>query len=246
MRAIATELRLSAYAAAALGDDIRGEVLKTLCTSLGMDPRDALVALTRAQILISAGNDQFRWPHALLQEHLLERLHERKDASAIYRLASNALAKHPAVGSRRIMKHRVANLLRAGDDDTAAKLMFDFIRGSWRRGRDTAATLRDLKMLEGRLHGANEGEGALWRAEALRYIGKISEARTEADKALHAFQQVGDVANSASAMRLLGNIASDLGPARAGSCSGREGPRHVREARRRRGPRASRGGAGRD
>jgi hypothetical protein len=210
VRAISTELRLSAYAAAALGDDIRGEVLKTLCASLGMDPRDALVALTRAQILLAAGNDQFRWPHALLQEHLLERLHERKDAPAIYRLAANALARHPAVGSRRIMKHRVANLLKAGDDDTAAKLMFDFIRGSWRRGRDTAATLRDLQMLEGRLHGANAGEGALWRAEALRYIGKIAEARAEAEKARRAFEFAGDVASTASALRLLGNIASDL------------------------------------
>jgi serine/threonine protein kinase len=210
VRALATELRLSAYAAAALGDDIRGEVLKTLCASLGMDPRDALVALTRAQILLAAGNDQFRWPHALLQEHLLERLHERKDAPAIYRLAANALARHPAVGSRRIMKHRVQNLLKAGDDDTAAKLMFDFIRGSWRRGRDTAATLRDLQLLEGRLHGANAGEGALWRAEALRYIGKVPEARAEAEKARRAFEQAGDTASVASALRLLGNIASDL------------------------------------
>ena len=210
VRAIPTELRLCAYAAAALGDDIRGDVLKALCASLGMDPRDALVALTRAQILLAAGNDQFRWPHALLQEHLLERLHERKDAPSIYRLAASALARHPAVGSRRIMKHRVANLLRAGDDDIAAKLMFDFIRGSWRRGRDTAATLRDLKMLEGRLHGANAGEGALWRAEALRYIGRIAEARAEAENALRAFEQAEDQANAASALRLLGNIASDL------------------------------------
>jgi hypothetical protein len=210
VRAIPTELRLSAYAAAALGDDIRGEVLKTLCASLGMDPRDALVALTRAQILLAAGNDQFRWPHALLQEHLLERLQERNDAPAIYRLAANALAKHPAVGSRRIMKHRVQNLIKAGDDDTAAKLMFDFIRGSWRRGRDTTATLRDLEMLEGHLHGSNAGEGALWRAEALRYIGKMAEARAEAEKARRMFQQAGDDANEAGAMRLLGNIASDL------------------------------------
>ena len=37
-------------------------------------PRDAMVALTRAQILLASGNDQFRWPHALLQEHLLGRL----------------------------------------------------------------------------------------------------------------------------------------------------------------------------
>jgi len=46
---------------------------------------------------------------------------ERNDAPAIYRLAANALAKHPAVGSRRIMKHRVTNLLKAGDDDAAAR-----------------------------------------------------------------------------------------------------------------------------
>jgi hypothetical protein len=211
VRAIPTELRLSAYAAAALGDDVRGEVLKTLCASLGMDPRDALVALTRAQILLAAGNDQFRWPHALLQEHLLERLQERSDAPAIYRLAANALAKHPAVGSRRIMKHRVANLLKAGDDDTAAKLMFDFIRGSWRRGRDTAATLRDLQMLSGRLHGANAAEASLWRAESMRYIGKLDEARADAESARRAFAQAGDIASEANALRLLGHIASDLG-----------------------------------
>ncbi|MDP8999276.1 MAG: protein kinase [Myxococcota bacterium] len=210
VRAIPTELRLSAYAAAALGDDVRGEVLRVLCASLGMVARDALVALTRAQILLAVGNDQFRWPHALLQEHLLERLNERNDAPAIYRLAAHALGKHPAVGSRRTMKHRVSNLLKAGDDDTAAKLLFDFIRGSWRRGRDTAATLRDLEMLQGRLHGANAAEGGLWRAEALRYIGRLDEARTQAENARRAFAHAGDVANEAGALRLLGHIASDL------------------------------------
>ena len=210
VRAIPTELRLSAYAAAALGDDIRGDVLKTLCASLGMDPRDALVALTRAQILLAAGNDQFRWPHALLQEHLLDRLQERNDAPAIYRLAANALARHPAVGSRRIMKHRVQNLLKAKDDDAAAKLMFDFIRGSWRRGRDTAATLRDLELLDGRLSGSTAAEGAMWRGEALRYAGKLEAARGEAENAHQAFVQAGDEANIAAALRLRGNIASDL------------------------------------
>ncbi len=209
VRAIPTELRLSAYAAAALGDDVRGDVLKTLCAALGMDPRDALVALTRAQILLAAGNDQFRWPHALLQEHLIERLQERNDAPAVYRLAANALARHPAVGSRRIMKHRVQNLLKAGDDDTAARLMFDFIRGSWRRGRDTAATLRDLELLEGHLAGSHLAEGAFWRGEALRYIGRLDEARAEADKALEAFRRAGNTGSEASALRLLGNIASD-------------------------------------
>jgi len=211
VRAIPTELRLSAYSAAALGADVRGDVLKMLCASLGMDPRDALVALTRAQILLAAGDDQFHWPHALLQEHLIERLNERNDAPAVYRLAANALAKHPAVGSRRIMKHRVANLLKAGDDEMAAKLMFDFIRASWRRGRDTAATLRDLEMLQGRLHGANAAEAALWRAESLRYMGRLDEARAEAESARGAFEHAGDAVNGANAMRLLAHIASDLG-----------------------------------
>ncbi len=211
LRAVATELRLSAYAAAALGEDIRGNVLKSLVSSLGMDARDALSALTRAQILLPAGNDQFRWPHALLQEHLMQRLHERSDAPAIFRLAANALAKHPAVGSRRIMKHRVMNLLRAGDDDIAAALMFRFIAGAWTRGRDTAATLRDLQLLEGRVSGPAAAEYARWRAEALRHIGRLEEARDQGELARRAFAEGGDAASEAHALRLLGHIASDLG-----------------------------------
>jgi len=211
LRAVPTELRLAAYAAASIGDDIRGNVLKSLISALGMDPRDAMSALTRAQILLPAGNDQFRWPHALLQEHLMQRLHERNDAPAIFRLAANALAKHPAVGSRRIMKHRVTNLLRAGDDDIAAQLMFQFIAGSWRRGRDTAATLRDLELLDGRVTGHVAAEYSLWRAEALRHIGRLEDARDHAEIAKRAFDQSGDAARVAHSLRLLGHIASDLG-----------------------------------
>ncbi len=211
LRAVPTELRLSAYAAAALGEDIRGEVLKTLIGALGMDPRDAMVELTRGQILLASGNDQFRWPHALLLEHLLVRLHERKDAPAIFRLAANALAKHPAVGSRRIMKHRVQNLLRAGDDDVAASLMFRFIEGSWRRGRDTTATLRDLELLDGHVTGVAAAEYAYWRAEALRHTGKLEEAREQAQNARKAFEQAQDFGREAHALRLLGHIDSDVG-----------------------------------
>jgi hypothetical protein len=211
LRAVPTELRLSAYAAAALGEDIRGNVLKSLVASLGMDAREAMNALTRAQILLPSGTDQFRWPHALLQEHLMQRLHERNDAPAIFRLAANALAKHPAVGSRRIMKHRVTNLLRAGDDDIAATLMFRFIAGSWRRGRDTAATLRDLQLLDGRVTGPAAAEHARWRAEALRHIGRLAEAKDQADLARRSFAEAGDAVNGAHALRLLGHIASDLG-----------------------------------
>lgn len=211
LRAVSTNLRLAAYAAAALGEDIRGGVLKALVGSLGMNARDALVALTRAQILIASGTDQFRWPHALLLEHLLTRLQERNDAPAIFRLAAGALAKHPAVGSRRIMKHRVTNLLRAGDDEPAARLMFSFIEGAWRRGRDTAATLRDLKLLDGRVHGPAAAEYSYWRAEALRHIGRLEEARQEAEVARAAFTQAGESAKAAQAQRLLGHLASDVG-----------------------------------
>ncbi len=209
--AVSSELRLSAYAAAALGEDIRGEVLKPLVSSLGLSPHDVLVALTGAQIILAVGNDQFRWPHALLQEHLLERLQDRGDATTIFRVAADALAKHPAVGSRRIMKHRVANLLRAGDDDAAAELMFQFIEGGWRRGRDTAATLADLELLDGHVRGHAAAQYSFWRAEALRHVGRLAEARSHAEKAKIAFESAGDTTKAAHALRLLGHIASDVG-----------------------------------
>ncbi len=211
IRAIPIDLRLAAYATAALGDDVRGEVLRALIAALGMEVNSALIVLTRAQILLAGQHDQFRWPHALLQEHLLERLNERPDSPAIYRLAATALAKHPAAWSRRIMKHRVTNFLKAGDDEPAARLMFEFIRASWARGRDTAATLRDLEMLKGRVTGTAAAEYSLWRAEALRHIGRLDEAREQAQTARDAFAVVGDDAREAHALRLLGHIASDLG-----------------------------------
>lgn len=211
LRGVPTDMRLAAYAAAALGDDVRGVVLRALTTSLGMDSRDALVALTRAQILLASGTDQFRWAHALLQEHLLNRLHERSDAPAIFRLAASALGKHPEVGSRRIMKHRVRNLLRASDDDVAADLMFRFIEGAWARGRDTSATLKDLTLLDGHVSGKTEAEYAYWRAEALRHAGKLEEAREQAERARKMFAETQDAQREARALKLLGHIASDIG-----------------------------------
>jgi hypothetical protein len=209
--AVPVKLRLAAYAAAALGDDIRGVVLKALCQAVGMDPREGLVALTRAQILLANGSDQFRWAHALLQEHLLARLHEREDAPSIFRMAANALGLHPMVGSRRVMKHRVMNLLRAGDDDVAAQLLFRFIEGAWARGRDTTATLKDLALLEGRVRGATAAEYSYWRAEALRHTGKLEDAKTHAQSARMAFAELGDPRREAHTLRLLGHLASDMG-----------------------------------
>jgi hypothetical protein len=109
------------------------------------------------------------------------------------------------------MKHRVTNLLRAGDDDVAAQLMFRFIEGSWRRGRDTAATLRDLELLEGRVTGLAAAEYAYWRGEALRHTGRFDEAREQAELSRRAFDQAGDRRREGHALRLLGHIASDLG-----------------------------------
>jgi len=211
LRAVPSELRVAAYAAAALGDDVRAVVLKALLAELGLEVRDALSALTRAQILLAAANDQFRWPHALLQEHLLSRLHDRGDAAAVFRMAANALARHPEAGSRRIMKHRVRNLLRAGDDEVAARVLFRFIEGAWARGRDTAATLKDLALLDGRVSGLAEAEYLYWRAEALRHIGKLEEAREHAERARASFEAFGDARREAHALRLLGHLASDVG-----------------------------------
>ena len=185
--------------------------MKTLCASLALDGREAIKYLTKAQILLSSGTDQFRWPHALLLEHLLLRLGERKDAQAIFRLAAHALEKHPSVGSRRIMKHRVTNLLKAGDDEVAANLMFQYIERLWRRARDAAATLRDLELLEGHVSGKTAAEYAYWRAESLRHAGKLSEAKEQAEAARDAFERFGDSAKQAHVFRLLGHIASDMG-----------------------------------
>ena len=96
--------------------------------------------------------------------------------------------------------------------------MFDFIRAAWRRGRDTAATLRDIETLQGRLHGVHAAEAALWRGESLRYRGRLDEAGAEAEVARRAFELAGDVANEAASLRLLGFIASDLGQPARGRC----------------------------
>jgi eukaryotic-like serine/threonine-protein kinase len=211
LRAVPSDLRLVAYAAAAIGDDVRGVVLKSLARTLGLDARESMVALTRAQVVIPSGNDQYRWAHALLQEHLLARLHERADAPSIFRTAADALALHPAVGSRRVMKLRVTNLLRAGEDVAAARLMFRFIEGAWSRGRDTAATLRDLAALDGRITPETAPEYAYWRAEALRHTGRLEQAREQAQSALTLFSERKEHVREAHALRLLGHISSDVG-----------------------------------
>ena len=210
LRVLPEDLRPAAFAAAALGGDIRSDVLAHSLAALNLDPERAMVAMRQAQIVLASGGDRMRWPHTLLQEHLLTQLTLQKNASRVFRAAADALALHPNAGMRRILRQRVVNLTRAGDVDAAAKLLHEHIALVWSRTREVAATLRDLALLDGRLSGTAAAMQKRWRAEALRYAGKLEDARREAEDARRIFQAADDLENAAHCLRLLGHIASDL------------------------------------
>ena len=209
--AVPDEFRGAALAASALGGDIRRDVLRAQYEMLGLDPTRAIAVLKRAQILLASGSDRLRWPHTLLQEYLLTKLFARPDAQMVFRAAADALSKHPAAHSRRIVRHRVVNLIRATDLSSAADLLHGFIAQNWGRSRDTSAILRDLALLDGRLDGRHAAVQHLWRGEALRHAGKLEDARREAEIARQMFQDLGDKRSEATCLRLLGHIASDQG-----------------------------------
>jgi serine/threonine protein kinase/tetratricopeptide (TPR) repeat protein len=209
--AVPEEFRPAALAASALGGDIRRDVLRAQYDTLGLDPTRAIAVLKRAQILVASGPDRLRWPHALLQEYLLTKLFARPDASLVFHAAADALARHPAAQSRRIVRHRVVNLIRANDLGGAADLLHGFIAQNWGRSRDTSAILRDLALLDGRLDGRHAAVQHLWRGEALRHAGKLEDARRDGEAARQGFQDLGDKRSEATCLRLLGHIASDQG-----------------------------------
>ena len=209
--ALPEEFRPAALAAAALGGDMRRDVLRLQYEAIGIDATRAIAALKRAQILLASGSDRLRWPHALLQEYLLTRLFARPDAPLVFHAAADALAKHPSARSRRIMRHRVVNLIRAHDVSAAADVLHAFIAENWGRSRDTAAILRDLALLDGRLEGRAGAVQLLWRGEALRHAGRLEDARKDAENARQMFQDLGDKRSEASCLRLLGHVASDQG-----------------------------------
>lgn len=209
LSSIPEDLRVAALAAAALGGDIRRDVLRAQYELLSIDATRAIAALKLGQILVGSGADRLRWPHALMQEHLLTRLFSRPDAAQIFRAASDALARHPSAQSRRIVRHRVVNLIRANDLGAAADLLHGFIAQNWGRSRDTAAILRDLSLLDGRLDGRQAAVQHLWRGEALRHAGRLEDARKEAEIARQMFQDLGERRSEATCLRLLGHIASD-------------------------------------
>ncbi|HHH30305.1 MAG TPA: hypothetical protein ENK57_18455 [Polyangiaceae bacterium] len=216
VNALAEDLRPAALAASALGGDIRREVLRAQLNELQLDARRASTALKRAQLLLPAGTDRLRWTHALLQEHLLAKLHEQPNAAQVFLAAANALAHHPAATSGRIVRHRVTNLERAGELEAAAELLHAHVASAWGQVRDAAVTLRDLSLLDGKLEGIHQAHHLRWRAEALRHSGQLDEARRQAEIARRAFRDHGEDLFEANCLRLLGHIASDLGASAQG------------------------------
>jgi serine/threonine protein kinase/tetratricopeptide (TPR) repeat protein len=208
--------RLSAYAAATLGTDIRRNVLHALLTSLGQSADRAITSLQSAEIILPRGPDRYSWPHALLMEHLLMRLGERDDRRVVYRAAADALAHHPLAGTRRVVRQRVANLLSAGLPDTAAALLFDFLERSWNGAREPLATLMDLDLLKGQLEGQSLALKHRWQAEALRHVGRTEEAMTHVEIARNSFEDLGDQENLSHCLRLLGNLSSERGASAEG------------------------------
>jgi serine/threonine protein kinase len=209
LQAVPDDFRRAALAAAALGGDIRRDVLRAQYELLGIDPARAIAVLKHGQILLGSGTERLRWPHALLQEHLLTQLFSRPDAGQIFHAAADALAHHPAAHTRRVVRHRVVNLIRSNDLAGAADLLHGFIATNWGRSREAAATLRDLALLDGRLEGRHAAVQHLWRGEALRHAGRLEDARREGEGARQMFQELGDRRSEATCLRLLGHIASD-------------------------------------
>ncbi len=216
LRTLPEPLRPAALAASALGGDIRRDVLRAQLTELGLEAGRAIAALKRAQLLLLSGTERLRWTHALLQEYLLQRLFEERDAKRVFRAAANALALHPAASGGRVVRHQVTNLIRAGDLPEAAVLLHAHVASAWGQVRDAMATLRDLQLLDNRLSGDHLARHLRWRAEACRHSGSLEEARRQAEIARRSFRDMGNIQEEAQCLRLLGHIASDLGASAQG------------------------------
>ena len=208
--------RLAAYAAATLSGDIRREVLHALLRALRLPEDAALVSLQKSEILIPHGTSRYAWPHALLQEHLLESLKLRDDAKVIYQAAAEALVHHPLATTRRVTRQRVVNLLHAGQANDAATLLFHFIEDNWSGRREPRATLLDLDLLKSHVTGPTKAALLRWQGEALRVLGRTDAAikQTEAAKAL--FESMGDLRNLAHCLKLLGHVQTDRGQPNVG------------------------------
>jgi eukaryotic-like serine/threonine-protein kinase len=209
--AVPRHLRISAYAVATLGTDIRRDVMVALLNDLKLPAEEAIGQLQKAEILLPRGPGRYGWPHALLQEHLFGRLSEREDSPRMFKASAHALRLHPLANTRRIVRQRVINLLYARESDAAAETFFGFLQSSWNGAREPAPTLADLELFQGRLSGRSLALENRWRAEVLRHVGRTEEATQCAQVARERFERLGDQDNLAHCLRLLGHLASEQG-----------------------------------
>jgi serine/threonine protein kinase/tetratricopeptide (TPR) repeat protein len=214
--ALPAEHRLAAFAAASLGADIRRTVLHALLTALELPADSAMLSLQNAEVLVPRGPGRYSWPHALLLEHLTQRLHQTDDARRILRAAAEALTRHPLAGTRRIIRQRVVNLLGAGDPDAASLLLFDFLQNAGGAAREPLTLLSDLDLLKGKLQGRTLALKHRWQAEGLRQLSRSDEAAIHAEIARSTFEELGDRENRAHTLRLLGHIAAERGRPKEG------------------------------
>lgn len=223
LQAVPEEFRVSALAVAAISSDLRREVLVDLLTELSLPADESIRHLQKAEILIPRGPGRYSWPHALLQEYLSGKLARYPDRKRVYQAAAAALKRHPLAATRRVVRQRVMNLILAGTPDDAAQLLFEFLQNSWNGAREPLSTLSDLDLLRGRLAGRTKAHQDRWRAEALRHVGRASEAREYIERSQAAFARLGDEVNLAHCKRILSHVCADLGNAT-------EGRRYAEEA----------------
>jgi serine/threonine protein kinase/tetratricopeptide (TPR) repeat protein len=203
--------QLAACAVATLGIDMRVVVIMALLSDLGLSPGPSIDALRRAEIILPRGTERYTWPHALLQEHLLLRLASRADSDRVFMAAARALTHHPLVGTHRVVRQRVVNLLHANRAAEASDIFFDFLEQSSHGTLQPRATLTDLELLDGRLTGTAAARHDRWRAEVLRYAGTSLQARQYAERARAALERLDDEPSLAHCLRLLGQLDSNLG-----------------------------------
>ncbi|HWO12157.1 MAG TPA: hypothetical protein VNN80_21830, partial [Polyangiaceae bacterium] len=203
--------QLAACAVATLGIDMRVVVIVALLEDLGLRPGPSIDALRRAEIILPRGTERYTWPHALLQEHLLLRLASRPEAERVFQAAARALTHHPLVGTHRVVRQRVVNLLHANRADEAADIFFDFLEQSSHGTLQPRATLADLDLLAERLTGVAAARHDRWRAEVLRYAGTSLQAKQHAERAREALESLDDEPSLAHCLRLLGQLEANLG-----------------------------------
>lgn len=214
--ALPDEHRAGAYAVASLGTDIRRGVLHALLEALGLNAEAVIHSLQDAEILLPRGPGRYMWPHALLYEHLSYKLLGRDDKRRILRAAAESLRQHPLATTRGVVRQRALNLIEAGDPDGAAVLLFEYIGRAWTGAREPLAVLSDLDLLKGKLQGHALALKNRWQAEALRHVARADEAAMHAEMARAELERLGDKANLAHCLRLLGQLRAEQGAAAEG------------------------------